>query len=91
MVAVSVDSPEDGAALKKKLGLEFPLLSDPDRRVVDLYGVRHPSGSPEGGDIARPATFLLDSKGVVRWRDFTDNWRIRVRPGRVIEQLERLD
>ncbi len=71
----------------RKLGLQYPILSDPRLEVIDRYGVRHPGAGPSG-DIARPATFVLDREGVVRWRDFTDNWRIRLRPERVLEQLE---
>ena len=40
-----------------------------------------------GGDIARPAVFILDRRGVVQWRDVTDNWRVRVRPETILEQL----
>ena len=42
------------------------------------------------GDIARPATFILDREGTIVWRDLTENWRVRVRPERLIEQLRAL-
>lgn len=44
-----------------------------------------------GGDsIARPAVFVLDRDGNVAWQDLTENWRVRVRPDQVLEQLDRL-
>lgn len=66
-------------------GIEYPLLADPDLVAIDAYGVRHPGGM--GHDIARPATFLIDRRGRIAWRDLTDNWRVRLRPERVLEQL----
>ena len=81
-------SVDDAAVTRDKLGsagLAFPLLADPGFAAVDAYGVRHPGGM--GHDIARPATFLIDREGRVVWRDLTDNWRVRVRPERVLAQL----
>jgi hypothetical protein len=52
--------------------------------------VRHDGGGIGGSGIARPAVFILDRDGAVAWKDLTENWRIRVRPDRVIEELARL-
>ena len=68
-------------------GLEFALLSDPELETIEAYGVRHTAGGMEGADIARPATFLIDEQGRIVWRELTDNWRIRLRPQRLIDQL----
>lgn len=83
-------SADPAAATRDKLGsagIEFPLLADPDLEAIDAYGVRHPSGGLGGHDIARPATFLIDAQGKIVWRDLTDNWRVRVRPERLLERL----
>ncbi len=81
---MSIDAP---AVTRDKLeGIDYPLLADPDLAAIDAYGVRHPEGM--GHDIARPATFLVDRQGRVAWRDLTDNWRVRVRPERVLEQVK---
>jgi thioredoxin-dependent peroxiredoxin len=37
--AISVDSAETNKAFAQKLGVDFPLLSDPSRRVATAYGV----------------------------------------------------
>ncbi len=87
VLAVSVDPPHTSAELAAELDLGFPLLCDPGLAAVDAYGLRHEGAGPEGRAVARPATFVLDRDGVVRWRDLTDNWRIRVRPDRILEQL----
>ena len=75
----------------EKLGLEYRVLSDSDREAIRAYGVLHPGASIDGGDIARPATLVIDADGIVRWRNLTENWRVRVRPDSVIEALAGLD
>ncbi len=85
VLAVSVDPAETTRDKLGGLGLSFPLLADPQMEVIDAYGVRHPGGM--GTDIARPATFLIDESGRIVWRDLTENWRVRVRPERILEQL----
>ena len=86
ILAVVVDPVEKNLDLSGMIDLEYQILSDPDLRVIDAYGVRHEDGGLEG-DIARPAVFILDREGRVVWRDLTDNWRIRVRPERLLEHL----
>jgi len=86
VLAVSVDPPERSREVAAAYGLSFPLLSDPEARVIRAYGVLHADGVP-GGDLARPATFVLDRRGHVVWRDLTENWRVRVRPERIVAAL----
>jgi peroxiredoxin len=83
-----VDSGEDAARVVEKLGLDFPVLSDPDATAIRAFGVLHSAGGMGGVDIARPATFLIGPDGTVQWRQLTENWRIRVRPEQVLEALE---
>lgn len=90
VVAVSVDPVERNREVADRLGLEFPLLSDPDLAAIDAFGLRHPGGSPfSGGDISRPALFVLRD-GVVRWRHLTDNWRVRLRAEELLEVVQQV-
>jgi peroxiredoxin len=84
-----VDPVEQNAAVARKLGLEFPIVSDPGLAVIDRYGLRHVNAVP-GVDVARPATFVLDGAGVVRWRSLTENYRIRPHPDDVLRALDGL-
>lgn len=77
-VAISVDPPDVSASLCKKAGYTFTFLSDPAAQVIRRYDLLHAHGGPEGHDIARPAEFLVDRSGIVRWENFTED--IRVRP-----------
>jgi peroxiredoxin len=84
-VAISVDSPEQSRDLCKKAGYTFPLLSDPNTETIRRYGVLHKDAVEKGHDIARPAEFLVDRNGVVRWRNLTNNFRVRARPEQMLE------
>ncbi len=78
-VAISVDTPEVSRNLADKAGYTFPVLSDPQAETIRRYNLLHKAGGPEGSDIARPAEFLVDSSGTVRWTNFTEDVRIRAK------------
>lgn len=90
VVGISVDPPDINRRQSQKRGYTFPLLSDPNRHVIRRYDVLHPGAGPRGADIARPAEFLLDSDGIVRWVNLTDNIAVRARPEQVIDALNQL-
>jgi peroxiredoxin len=64
VVAVSVDAPDKSEALRGQLSLPFPILGDTERRVVRDWGIYNPG---ERGGIAKPAVFIIDPSGVVRY------------------------
>ena len=78
-MAISVDSPEQSSELSRKAGYTFPILSDPNAEVIKRYDLLHVGGSPNHTDISRPAEFLLDSSGTVRWVNFTEDIRVRAK------------
>ena len=90
VVGISVDPPDINKRQSQKLGYTFPLLSDPNAKVIRRYDVLHPGAGPRGADIARPAEFLLDSDGIVRWVNLTDNIAIRARPEQVLQAFSEL-
>jgi peroxiredoxin 2/4 len=87
VVGISVDPPDINRRQSQKLGYTFPLLSDPKAQVIRRYDLLHPGAGPKGADIARPAEFLLDPNGIVRWMNLTDNIAVRARPEQVLEAL----
>ena len=68
LVTISADTPEDGAALKAKLGLAFRLISDTTLELAAAYGVRQADK-----EAALPSIFVLDAEGKVHWRSVGDN------------------
>ena len=85
VAAISVDPVEVSRQLGEKAGLTFPLLSDPAEKVIRPYDLQHIRGGPKGADIARPAEFLIDSTGTVRWVNLTDDFRVRARGEQVLK------
>ena len=79
-VAISVDKPEESRDLMRKAGYSFPFLSDPNAEVIRRYDILHKGAGERGQDVARPAEFLVDRGGVVRWRNLTEDLRVRARP-----------
>ena len=55
------------------------LLSDPRAEAIRRYELLHPGGGPDETDISRPAEFLIDRSGTVRWENFTEDIRVRPR------------
>ena len=83
-VAISVDAPDVSRDLARKAGYSFPILSDSKAEVIRDYHLLHVGGGPDGTDIARPAEFLIDSSGTVRWRNLTEDVRIRARANEML-------
>ena len=64
ILAISTDDLSGAAFAVDGLGLEFPILYDPEASVVKEYGVFDLLGDR----MAAPAIFLLDRTGKVRWQ-----------------------
>lgn len=90
MVAISVDSPDINRPHRAKLGLGFPLLSDPGAEVIRRYDLLHAGAGEKGADIARPAEFLVDSTGTIRWVNLTESYTVRARPDQVLQAFDQL-
>jgi peroxiredoxin len=88
VVAISVDTPEINRRQRQKLGYTYTFLSDPKAEVIRRYDVLHRGAGPKGADIARPAEFLIDSSGTVRWVNLTENIAVRARPEQVLKAFE---
>jgi peroxiredoxin len=91
VVAISVDTPEINRRQRQRLGYAYTFLSDPKAEVIRRYDVLHPGAGPKGTDIARPAEFLIDSSGTVRWVNLTDNIAVRARPEQVLEAFNEIE
>ena len=66
VVGISPDKPEKLARFREKEGLTFPLLSDPDRKVLiewGTFGEKTMYGKTVQGVIR--STFVIDEKGKV--------------------------
>ncbi len=57
----SVDTPELNKKFAESLGLDFPILSDPDKTVAKAYGVVHGMRM-----VPERWTFYIDKDGVIK-------------------------
>jgi peroxiredoxin len=89
-VAISVDAPEVSRDFCRKAGYTFTFLSDPNAEAIRRYGLLHAGAGVNGHDIARPADFLVDATGTVRWVNVTENLWARTRPEQIIEAAKNL-
>ena len=60
LYGVSTDLPFALRAFADRHDLNFPLVGDTERRLVDAYGVRTDFESPAVGGLARRAVFVVD-------------------------------
>ncbi len=73
VVGVSVDSTYSLKAFTQTYNLPFPLLSDFNKKVSKLYGVLEETWGGQGyRGVSQRAVFVVDPKGVLRYRWVTD-------------------
>ena len=89
VIAVSPDSVEENKGVADRFDLTFPILSDADLELTKTLGLLHAGASMDGGDVPRPATLIIRD-GAIVWKDLTDNWRVRIRAGELLEALHRI-
>ena len=56
--------------------------------MIRHYDLLHRGAGSKGTDIARPAEFLIDSSGIIRWVNLTENIAVRARPEQVLEAFD---
>ena len=84
LFAVSVDSPDISKEFAAKLAadgrgeINFPLLSDPDHRTIDAYGLHDPAYDGKRFDgIPHPAVYVIDKDGRVAWARVESDYKVR--------------
>jgi peroxiredoxin len=69
VVGVSVNDPFTNKAFAEANNLQFPILSDYGREVVRKYNAFHDDfAGLKGYTAAKRSVFILDAKGMVRYR-----------------------
>ena len=85
IVAISVDEPGVSRTLCETHGYTFPFLADPKMDAIRRYDV-----AVEEEGIARPAEFLIDASGTIRWRNLDEGVYVRARPQQVLDAAKAL-
>lgn len=90
LIALSVDPPDVTETLRQKQKYTYTFLSDVKAEVIRRYDLLHPRGGINETDIARPAEFLIDAKGIVRWVNLSESYKVRATPDMVNRALDSL-
>ncbi len=96
LLAVSVDDHEKQQMMIDRISMEdgilpdYPLLSDPDHRVIDRYGLFNPDESRRR-PVPHPTTLVIDQRGVVQWKFVEINYRIRPELDDILAAVNALD
>ncbi len=86
ILAISVERPEIGKHASDLLGLQYPVLSDAEHRVVERYGVYNLLGD----ELATPSVFVVGVDGVIRWRYVGQDTTDRPTNEMILDQLREL-
>jgi peroxiredoxin len=92
ILAVSPDNHEEskkfGEMLRQRFEgeFDFPLLEDKDHKVIDRYGIFN----PDGRGWPHPATFVIDPKGIVRWKFIEVDYKKRASNEQIRQQLAKI-
>ena len=67
--------------------ISFPFLLDEDRAVTKTYGIYHRLGR-DAINIARPASFIVDRKGILRFVYVSSNQKDRADVNSMLRAFE---
>lgn len=86
-LAIAGQWPRELRGFVEKNGITFPLLVDKTREVIKQYGVYHWL-SLEAYNIARPATFIIDKTGIIRYMYIGTHQFDLVKQSEILESLK---
>lgn len=87
LVAISVDPPAVSKEHAEDQGFSFLFLSDEKAQVLAAWDLVH-EDAHDGHDISKPAEFLVDSGGVIRWRNLNENFIDRIDAADALEAID---
>jgi peroxiredoxin len=79
-----VDPPDANKNLADKIAsdgkgqISFSILSDPDHKIIDAYGLHDPAYKDQKIDgIPHPAVYIINKDGKVTWAKIESDYRKR--------------
>lgn len=92
VLGISVNDPFTNKAFHEVNMLNFPLLCDYNREVVEKYGVpMHDFAGLKGYTAAKRSIFIVDKEGVIRYKWVSDNPGIEPDYNEIEKELEELN
>jgi peroxiredoxin len=87
LAGISYDSVEILKFFSDRRKIEFPLLSDPDSKIIRMYQVLNSEAVGPNAGMARPGYFFIDPKGNIREKFFEAKYRERLTGNTVLSKL----
>ncbi len=96
VIAVAPDPVDKLGEMAKKLEAELgkapqiTFLADADHATIDAYGLLNETAAQRGRFLPHPTTYVLDSKGIVRWKFTEVDYKVRPTNAMVLAEVKKL-
>jgi peroxiredoxin len=87
LLAISVDDQSYAWSMGQTTGAKFNILSDSDKKTITAYGIVN---TQERGGIAKPAIFILDKEGRIRYMHIGKDASDRPPDEAIIEEVKKV-
>ena len=92
LIAVAIDSIPLLQKMADKISADgvkptFTFLYDNGHAVIDRYGLLNPNAK----GLPHPTTYVIDRKGVVRWKFTEINYKVRPTNAMILDALAKID
>jgi hypothetical protein len=87
LAAISYDSPAILKEFAERHKIDYPLLADPESRIISSFGVLNPDAPGMMRGMALPGYFYADANGVIREKYFEAKYTDRFTANNVMAKL----
>ena len=90
-IGISVDSVYTLARFKEEQHLNFPLLSDFNKEVSNLYGALYETFGYGMKGVSKRAAFIIDKEGIIQYAEVLDNAGLQPNFAQIQEKIRSLN
>jgi len=83
IIGISRDSAEDSQRFAERIGIDFPLVGDPDLSIAKAYDVADP-------EVAIPSVFVVRQDGSIAWSYIGERMSDRPASQMILEALDEI-
>jgi hypothetical protein len=85
--AISYDSEQILRFFADRHKIDYPLLADPDSKIIKAYGVFNHEATGMQKGYARPGYFFIDANGIIKEKFFDAKYRERLTGNSILSKL----
>jgi hypothetical protein len=87
LAAISYDSPAILKEFADRRKIDYPLLADPESKIITAFGVLNPEAAGMQKGMALPGYFYVDANGIIREKYFEAKYTDRFTANNVMAKL----